>query len=92
MRSSMPYLLSLTVLAVCPIAWNAPAHAQDPCGHAFTITGAELYKEHCASCHGPAAKGNGVAATQQQPPADLTTIKKRNNGQFPAERISEIIR
>ena len=92
MRSSMPYLLSLTVLTVCPVAWNAPANARDPCGHAFTITGTELYKEHCASCHGLTGKGDEAAANRHKPPTDLTTIKKRNNGQFPAERVSEIIR
>jgi hypothetical protein len=37
-------------------------------------------------------KGMGAAADQQKPPADLTSIKKRNHGQFPADRVSEIIR
>ena len=69
-----------------------PANAQDPCGYAYTITGPKLYEDHCASCHGPTGKGDGTAADTQRPPLDLTSIKKRNNGQFPDERVSEIIR
>ena len=35
--------------------------------------GKGLYAQHCASCHGPDGKGNGVAAAALNPkPADLT--------------------
>ena len=39
--------------------------------------GAELFKTHCASCHGADATGNGpVARALRHPPADLTLIEE----------------
>jgi len=97
MRNSMLALLTRTAFTVCSAAllailWKGPADAQNPCGYAFTITGPQLFADHCVSCHGSAGKGDGAAADQQKRPADLISIKKRNHGQFPADRISEIIR
>jgi len=51
-------------------------------------SGAEMYKEYCASCHGLTGKGDGPAALAlKSHPADLTTIARRNNGKFPTLRI-----
>jgi len=37
-------------------------------------SGAELFAEHCANCHGPQGKGNGtLAGTLSSPPTDLLT-------------------
>jgi cytochrome c oxidase cbb3-type subunit I/II len=39
----------------------------------FTLRGKQAYAQHCASCHGPAGKGDGPAATSLWPaPRDLT--------------------
>ena len=52
----------------------------------------ELYQIHCASCHGTGGKGDGPAAEAlKHVPPDLTTISRRNGGQFPAFRIGHII-
>lgn len=49
-------------------------------------------KTYCASCHGNDGKGSGPAAPAlKKAPPDLTQISKRNNGQFPAFRITHII-
>ena len=49
-----------------------------------TIDGAQLYREHCAVCHGVDAKGNGpAAAALKRPPSDLTQISSKNAGKFP---------
>lgn len=46
-------------------------------------SGADLYAQLCASCHGPEGRGNGpVAATLETPPSDLTRITARH-GEFP---------
>lgn len=54
--------------------------------------GSRLFRQHCASCHGAAALGNGplVDSLRRRPP-DLTTFTARNGGVFPAERLRQII-
>jgi mono/diheme cytochrome c family protein len=50
------------------------------------------YQKYCASCHGPAGKGNGdMAALLVFKPADLTQLSKKNNGEFPFWRIYRAI-
>lgn len=46
--------------------------------------GQELYLRYCGACHGPGGRGDGIAAPLITPrPPDLTTIAKRNGGEFP---------
>jgi mono/diheme cytochrome c family protein len=47
-------------------------------------SGEEMYSVYCSSCHGRDARG--VSAP------DLTTLAKRNNGQFPTLLVKETIR
>ncbi|MGO8953572.1 MAG: c-type cytochrome [Rhodomicrobium sp.] len=84
--------LGLAVAAFPLLCWN-PAAAQNSCGYAFSVTGQKLFDDHCAGCHGPDGKGKGpLAGDQRNQPTDLTGIAKRNNGQFPADRVADIIR
>ena len=56
------------------------------------MSGAELYRVFCASCHGKQARGDGpVAKTLKPTVPDLTHIASRNGGTFPAERVRETI-
>jgi len=56
------------------------------------LSGPELFREHCAVCHGIDGKGNGpLAQVLTVPPADLTGISERAGGVFPAARVTEII-
>lgn len=51
-------------------------------------TGAGLYSEYCASCHGVDAKGG----PNIEPPApDLTTLAKRHGGAYPAVYVMSTI-
>jgi mono/diheme cytochrome c family protein len=53
--------------------------------------GRQLYMTYCASCHGEDAKGNGPAAPAlKTAPANLTAIPKEN-GKFPALKVSRVI-
>ncbi len=89
----MRYSWLRLALAAWPLLLCNEAAAQNPCGYAFSITGQKLFEDHCAACHGRDGTGNGpLAAAQKRPPANLTGIKKRNNGEFPANRVVEIIR
>jgi len=56
------------------------------------MSGAEMYRTYCASCHGVDGKGAGPAAPAfRKAPPDLTLIARKNNGEFPAFRITHII-
>jgi len=67
-------------LALCVLA--APVAAQE------VEAGAVLYRDHCATCHGTEAMGNGpmAPALVLQPP-DLTGLAARNDGVFPMVRV-----
>lgn len=66
----------------------AAAQAED----LSTYDGAQLFKRLCASCHGADATGNGpVASSLKIQPPDLTRIRARHGGDFPAERVRQII-
>jgi len=50
--------------------------------------GAELYRVHCATCHGIEASGQGpMAGVLVIKPVDLTALQAGNNGIFPTERV-----
>lgn len=56
------------------------------------LSGAEMYRSYCASCHGIDGKGSGPAAPAlKRPPPDLTQLARKNNGHLPDFRILRII-
>jgi mono/diheme cytochrome c family protein len=58
-------------------------------------TGAKLYKENCAVCHGNDAEGSGpppASSPFTEPPPDLTTLTKRHNGVFPEAYVKDVLR
>jgi mono/diheme cytochrome c family protein len=56
-------------------------------------SGADMYKQYCAACHGAAGKGDGPAASAlKQAPADLTTLAQRHNGKFPDDYVTNVLR
>jgi len=67
---------------------SAPAKGGAP----VELSGKEMFKSYCASCHGEDAKGNGpVAPALKVSPPDLTTLAKRNNGKFPTDYVNTVI-
>ncbi|MDK3074957.1 c-type cytochrome [Sedimentitalea sp. JM2-8] len=59
-----------------------PVAAQD------AQTGAEIYRLHCATCHGIEASGQGpMAGVLLVQPVDLTMLTAGNDGVFPMERV-----
>lgn len=60
----------------------APALAQD------AEKGAELYRTHCATCHGIEGTGQGpMAGVLVIKPANLTQLAASNGGVMPTERV-----
>lgn len=74
----------LFVLMLCLpgfTTWAAPADQ-----------GATDYQRYCSRCHGHDGFGDGPLASHLDPaPADLTRIKRRREGRFPARELAEII-
>jgi mono/diheme cytochrome c family protein len=59
-----------------------------PIARTSPSSGAEMYVNYCASCHGKDGKGNGpAAAALKKAPTDLTQLAKANGGQFPATKV-----
>jgi mono/diheme cytochrome c family protein len=57
-----------------------------------SLEGKSLFQAYCASCHGISGIGNGPAASAlKKAPPDLTRIRERNGGNFPASKIQDII-
>lgn len=53
--------------------------------------GREIYRQHCAACHGTDAKGNGpTAAALKKAPPDLTAIQKKGEP-FPFDEVMSVI-
>jgi len=56
------------------------------------MSGQELYRRFCASCHGVSGQGDGlVASALRVEVPDLTLIARRHGGAFPRELIERII-
>jgi mono/diheme cytochrome c family protein len=57
-----------------------------------SVRGPDLYRAHCAPCHGADGSGNGpVAPELRSTLPDLTTIAHRSGGLFPEERVRNLI-
>jgi mono/diheme cytochrome c family protein len=81
--------LAVTVAAVLALGLAESASGADDPGVA---QGQQFYTQYCASCHGPAGKGDGPKAASTTPKAsDLTQIAKRNGGKFPFYEVMLLI-
>lgn len=56
-------------------------------------SGAKMFNDYCAVCHGAEGKGDGPAvAALNKPPSDLTTLSLRNQGKFPSRHVATILK
>ena len=64
-----------------------------PIMHSERTSGAQMWKDYCAACHGESGTGNGPAAeTLKTPPPDLSLIAKQNNGKFPSGHFASVLK
>jgi len=87
------------MLATTLLSFAIFAGAQDttvkkvPIKTSNPTSGAEMYKQYCAVCHGADAKGDGPAASALKvAPPDLTTLAKRHDGKFPDDYVANVLR
>jgi len=73
------------------LAFGGP-QSPDASEGAKAAYGKTIYRVYCASCHGVSAEGDGKLADYLTvKPSDLTRIAERNDGEFPTERVTQII-
>jgi mono/diheme cytochrome c family protein len=54
--------------------------------------GSQLFRTHCAICHGPSGRGDGaMAGEMRRTPPDLTQYTRRNGGVFPEALVYRIV-
>jgi mono/diheme cytochrome c family protein len=86
--------ISTVMMACCFVglaAGNAVADDAEE-GTNKVRMGASDYFSYCAVCHGHKGEGDGpMYDVLKVPPADLTRIAKRNNGEFPQDRVEDVI-
>lgn len=87
------------ILMMLVLALGSVAFAQDkqikkePIQPAPANSGAEMFKQYCAVCHGKTGKGDGPAASAlKQVPANLTTLAQRHGGKFPDDYVATVLR
>ena len=57
-----------------------------------TVEGSKIFQSRCAVCHGTDGRGHGPdSVVLRHPVADLTLISQRSGGNFPYQRVKEII-
>ncbi len=82
-------MLNATILMALLLGASPQGEQPDPSAAA---AGAQSFKTYCASCHGLGAKGDGALAEHLKvPPADLTVISQKNDGQFPFDEVRKKI-
>lgn len=93
MRSSyLRQWAAVVMLIVSATALGAAQAGKSAAAKKPVVSGAELYANYCASCHGRSGKGDGPLATElRDKPTDLTQLAKKNGGTFPAEAIRKEI-
>jgi len=94
MRSALvlSYLVAV-VVSLGGVSGNAAAQrVVTPPVVISSLSGADLFRFYCATCHGNGGKGDGpvVASLKTQPP-DLTTITVRHGGHFPSEDLLRFV-
>jgi mono/diheme cytochrome c family protein len=58
----------------------------------YSVKGPDLFRAHCAACHGEDATGHGPLATLLKTRVpDLTVLAKNNGGKFPSALVRQII-
>jgi mono/diheme cytochrome c family protein len=86
---SLPILL-LAAVGMCA---QIPPKTQEQLERLiYSVKGPDLFRAHCAACHGEDARGDGpLAPALKTRPPDLTVLAKNNKGDIPAAQVRKII-
>jgi len=85
-------LVALLGFASVTYAQQTPTITHTAPTNTDPTSGIQMYRTYCAVCHGVDGTGNGPAAPALKiAPPDLTQLAKKNGGQFPRFRVSNIV-
>jgi len=88
-RGIMMLAVLLSVVTLGAAAQEQKAHLPG----SNPASGARLYRQYCAVCHGADLKGHGPMAMElKTPPPDLTTLAQRHGGTFPEFYVEDVLR
>lgn len=72
----------MRILTLSVILLTGTASAQE------AVRGMEVFANHCATCHGVSAMGDGpMTSVLAAPPPDLSVLSAQNAGVFPMARV-----
>jgi mono/diheme cytochrome c family protein len=94
MRRQERWSMLLLPLALLPAVLLPAAQKQDrtTSSERNSVEGAQIFRNHCAACHGADGRGHGPASVAlKHPVPDLTLISRRSGGKFPYQRVRKII-
>ncbi len=85
--------MTLTLMTVPTLGVAGQPQRRTPAPSVIpSMSGGDLFRFYCASCHGRDGKGDGpVASALTRRPPDLTTIARGNGGRFPTERVESFV-
>jgi mono/diheme cytochrome c family protein len=87
-------LISIPVLLFAPaMCAQVPAKTQGQLETLiYSVKGPDLFRAHCAACHGEDASGHGpLTSVLKTKVPDLTMLAKSNKGDFPSALVRKII-
>jgi len=88
----MAIVVALPLTIVAPSAQPQSVDDSSSSSSLISVSGQDLFKSYCATCHGGDARGGGPAASSLKTrPADLTTLARRNGGTFPRTDVISYI-
>jgi mono/diheme cytochrome c family protein len=88
-RWSLPPSLASMLLAALTAAFAGAAQGQQ---EPIEAIGKQEFIRSCAACHGESGKGDGpIAGLLLVGPPDLTSIRKRHGGNFPASWVYRVV-
>jgi mono/diheme cytochrome c family protein len=100
-RRTVPFLAFLLVVCSASAQNSHPAQSASAIRQTdktqlpstYIPSGKHIFKQYCASCHGPDGKGRGpAAASLRKQPTNLTTLAKTHDGNFPEEYVTNVLR
>jgi len=94
MASKIVTLFTIAFVLFACMAMNAqPTIKKVPVSRTSAASGEEMFKTHCAACHGMDGKGDGpAAAALKKAPANLTELSSRSGGKFPELKVFNTIK
>lgn len=92
MPACLRWAAGICVITLVSSATVAAQSAAPREGAVSQHVGSDLYRNYCAACHGPSARGDGALADRLKVrPPDLTLFARNNGGVYPADDVRRII-